>query len=354
MSDPSIAVASLGLFILDTFEWRSAEPADDPADSNPSTSPAAASTTLLKRDEGVIGGGGTYAMIGARIWLRPNRIGILVDRGNDWDSRVEAKLNEFGKDMWIYRDKEGETTKALNLYTGEHRDFKYLTPRTRLEPQDLPRQFHTSRYLHFVCSPTRALVIHSQLSSTWQPALVYEPIPDRCIPEELDALRRILPHVAIFSPNHEEAASFYGISATEINKRGQSGIEEVAKRFFEEGAKDVVIIRSGALGAYALRKGEDKGFWVPAFYAYDDAEAQKKVKDVTGAGNSFLGGLMAGLVLHPDDLRSAVEHAAVSASFIIEQFGLPSVANSKEGDRELWNGSSPIERLDELRSRRLD
>lgn len=125
MSDPSITVASLGLFILDTFEWRSAETADDPADSNPTTSPAAASTTLLKRDEGVIGGGGTYAMIGARIWLRPNRIGILVDRGNDWDSRVEAKLNEFGKDMWIYRDKEGETTKALNLYTGEHRGERF-------------------------------------------------------------------------------------------------------------------------------------------------------------------------------------------------------------------------------------
>lgn len=170
-------------------------------------------------------------------------------------------------------------------------DFKYLTPRTRLEPQDLPSEFHSSKYLHFVCSPTRALVIHSQLSSAiWRPSLVYEPIPDRCIPEELPALREILPHIEIFSPNHEEAASFYGISPAQVLERGKEGIEEIAKRFLkEEGAKDLVIIRSGAWGAFTVRKGEEEnGFWTEAYYPYDDTEAQKRVKDVTGAGNSFL------------------------------------------------------------------
>ncbi|GAA5978112.1 hypothetical protein JCM5350_007399 [Sporobolomyces pararoseus] len=339
----SIAVASLGLFILDTFEWRTAAPSSETE-----------STTLLKRDEGVIGGGGTYAIIGSRIWLPPKRVGILVDRGKDWSSEVQAKLDEFGKEMWVYRDKEGETTKALNLYTGEHRDFRYLTPRTRLEPQDLPSEFHSSKYLHFVCSPTRALVIHSQLSSAiWRPSLVYEPIPDRCIPEELPALREILPHIEIFSPNHEEAASFYGISPAQVLERGKEGIEEIAKRFLkEEGAKDLVIIRSGAWGAFTVRKGkEENGFWTEAYYPYDDTEAQKRVKDVTGAGNSFLGGLMGGLVLHPDDVQTAVECAAVAASFIIEQFGLPSV-ETVNGKEELWNGASPKERLEKLQSKR--
>lgn len=168
-------------------------------------------------------------------------------------------------------------------------DFKYLTPRIRLEPQDLPPQFHTSTKLHFCCSPARALLIQSQLTSpTWQPSLVFEPIPDRCIPEELDALRQILPHIEIFSPNHEEAASFFGISASSIAEKGRSGIEELAKRFLDEGAKDIVIIRSGALGAFTIRRGkEGGGFWTDAYYAYDDVEAQKKVKDVTGAEIRF-------------------------------------------------------------------
>lgn len=81
---------------------------------------------------------------------------------------------------------------------------------------------------------------------------------------------------------------------------------------------------------------------------------------------------MGGLVLHPDDIQTAVECAAVSvssfktpflsasklifhllsqASFIIEQFGLPSV-ETVNGKEELWNGASPKERLEKLQSRR--
>ena len=104
-----IEVCSLGLFILDTFEFRSAKTS------------STAETTLLKRDEGVIGGGGTYAICGSRVWLPAPRVGILVDRGKDWNSEIQNKLDEFGKDMWTYREKEEETTKALNLYIGQHR-----------------------------------------------------------------------------------------------------------------------------------------------------------------------------------------------------------------------------------------
>lgn len=170
-------------------------------------------------------------------------------------------------------------------------DFKYLTPRTRLEPIDLPPSLRSTTHLHYVCSPTRALVIHSQLlpplnpTPTWLPNLVYEPIPDRCLPTELPALRQVLPHLGVFSPNHEEAWAFYGVSVEEVKRRGKEGIEEVARRFVEEeGAGGVVLIRSGALGAYAVKKGEKEGVWVPAYHRY----GSEKVVDVTGAGNSFL------------------------------------------------------------------
>ncbi|GAA5862695.1 hypothetical protein JCM8547_003515 [Rhodosporidiobolus lusitaniae] len=338
-----VACASLGLFILDTFEWRS-------QGEN-------GALTTTKRSESVIGGGGTYAMIGARIWLPPTRVGILVDRGNDWPKEVEEELGQYGRKMWIMRDKPDEpTTRALNLYTGEHRDFEYLTPRTRLEPRDLPSRLRTSSYLHFVCSPTRALVIHSQLlppfnsTPSWRPKLVYEPIPDRCTLDELPSLRQILPHVEVFSPNHEEAWAFFGISAEEANAQGREGVEEIAGRFFAEGAQRAVVIRSGALGAYAVKKGEETGVWVPAFHSYEDGKSTGRVVDVTGAGNSFLGGLMAGLVQHPNDLKTAVQCASVSASFIIEQFGLPKVKAESQGV-ELWNGASPAERLAELKHR---
>lgn len=319
----------------------------------------------------------------------------MVDRGNDWPTEVDATLKTFGEEMWCFREADRPTTRALNLYTGEHRgasrllqlprarpssvrrgaeltvsyllpafdissvsltskpapyvvcpprppslsspfaDFKYLGERTRLEPIDLPTPLRTSNFLHFVCSPTRSLVIHSQLlpplntTPTWTPSLVFEPIPDRCIPEELPSLQKILPHIAVFSPNHEEAWSFFGVDVEEVAKRGKEGIEEVARKFYEEGAGGDVVIRSGALGAYAIEKGQEKGVWVPAYHSY---ESTGKVLDVTGAGNSFLvststlvspeydlivslsqqGGLMAGLQLYPGDLVRAVRMGSIS------------------------------------------
>lgn len=163
-------------------------------------------------------------------------------------------------------------------------DFKYLNERQRLEPIDFPASLRSSTFLHFVCSPARALTIHEQLVSlVWSPSLAYEPIPDRCVPAELDALRRILPHLAVFSPNHEEAWAFFDVGVEEVAKRGREGIEEVARKFVEEGAGGDVVIRSGALGAFVTRKGREKGVWVPAYHTSAD-----KVVDVTGAGNSFM------------------------------------------------------------------
>jgi hypothetical protein len=80
---------------------------------------------------------------------------------------------------------------------------------------------------------------------------------------------------------------------------------------------------------------------------------------------------MAGLVLHPDDLKLAVQHASVAvrpllpsflrllltasssqASFIIEQFGLPKVKTGEDG-AERWNDVSPVDRLRELQAREV-
>lgn len=89
------------------------------------------------------------------------------------------------------------------------------------------------------------------------------------------------------------------MQAEEANARGKEGIEEVARRFFQEGAEGVVLIRSGALGAYAVKKGEKRGIWVPAFHSYEDGKSTGKVVDVTGAGNSFLVRLRFLLISNP-------------------------------------------------------
>jgi len=87
-----------------------------------------------------------------------------------------------------------------------------------------------------------------------------------------------------------------------------------------------------------------KGMWVQAYWTAQDDD---KIVDVTGAGNSFLGGLAAGMLIS-GDMHQAALYATVSASFIIEQEGLPAVTYEPI---EEWNGDQPFRRLDALRKR---
>ncbi|KAJ7638633.1 Ribokinase-like protein [Roridomyces roridus] len=308
--------ASLGMFIIDEFSY------DDGKVLAPQ-----------------IGGGGTYATIGARIWLSPGQVGMIIDRGPDFPPEMERKLSEFG-DMWIYREHQGGTTRALNTYRGDHRSFDYLTPRIRITPRDLQgTRLENAATLHFICSPTRASAIMSEVQeiSGWKPTVIYEPIPDRCVPEELDALVTVLSQVDILSPNAEEALGLLSIPLPPTRET----IEAAVLEFLRLGT-GCVIIRSGAMGACLASKTQAPR-WVSAFWTSEDTE---KIVDVTGAGNSFLGGLAAGLLLENGDVYKATFYASVSASFIIEQQGLPTVSST-----DSWNGDSPRRRLDSLKAR---
>jgi hypothetical protein len=58
---------------------------------------------------------------------------------------------------------------------------------------------------------------------------------------------------------------------------------------------------------------------------------------------------MAGLELDDSDARTAVQMGSISASFIIEQFGLATLSTDDAGV-ELWNGVAPSSRLEEMRA----
>jgi hypothetical protein len=125
---------------------------------------------------------------------------MIIDKGVDFSQEMDAALRTYGESMWLFREQpDAATARALNTYTGNHREyvlrrltprthliacisssFQYLTPRIRITPCDLtdtPLSRPTT--LHFICSPTRAAVITSQVAQVegWSPLSIYEPIP---------------------------------------------------------------------------------------------------------------------------------------------------------------------------------
>jgi len=276
---------------------------------------------------------------------------MIIDRGHDWPEEMQKRLESYGRDMWLFRDDQSKsTTRARNTYRGDFRGFQYLTPRTRLTPKDLEgTKLSRPRMLHFICSPSRAAEIMAQVHDIdgWNPTTIYEPIPDRCVPEELPALISVLPFVSILSPNAEEALSVLSLP----HPVTKSQIEAACSRFLDIGVgmdgNGSVIIRSGHLGAYFATR-EHGGRWIDAYWGTEDAH---KVVDVTGAGNGFLGGLSAGLRWTGGNIFDAALYATVSASFIIEQEGLPEMVSAPGQDglvSETWNHDCPKRRLQTL------
>ncbi|KAH9077447.1 hypothetical protein EDB83DRAFT_1710581 [Lactarius deliciosus] len=250
--------------------------------------------------------------------------------------------------MWLFRDQSpAGTTRALNRYKGDHRGLS--RPAT----------------LHFICSPTRAAVIVSQVAQVedWFPISVYEPIPDRCIPEELPALRDVLPLISVLRP-------FAGLQVLH-----RASLQSFLDFGVGPSGTGSVVIRSGSLGVYVASRSQP-GTWIDAYW-----RTEERVVDVTGdslhpkmgwrpaldprayhislrlsrdqgAGNSFLGGLAAGLVLTNGDVFEAALYGTVSASYTVEQLGLPKITwASGDVRNEEWNGDSPWVRLHELKAR---
>lgn len=60
--------------------------------------------------------------------LDAHQIGMIVDRGDDFPSSIQSKLNKYGSEMWHFRDHPGlATTRGLNSYDGDLRGSIYFS-----------------------------------------------------------------------------------------------------------------------------------------------------------------------------------------------------------------------------------
>jgi len=305
----------------------------------------------------VIGGAGTYSAIGARLFSPPplsKSVGWIVDAGTDFPAELRSVIASWDTGV-LMRQRDALTTRGWNGYgENDHRAFKYLTEKKRLTAEDLTPNLLQARSIHLICSPTRCVEMVQRIIDRRRqtfghhepkPMIIWEPVPDLCIPTELNNTLKALAHVDVVSPNHEELLSLFSSAVTEMQ---ESTIEKYASRLLFAGcaspnSKFAVVVRCGSRGCHVTNLSVSK--WLPAYHSNP-----AKVIDPTGGGNGFLGGLAVGMLRTGGDVVEAARMGSVAASFCIEQVGVPEL--SCRGDRlERWNGEDVFTRMAQFKTR---
>ncbi|KAJ5166973.1 uncharacterized protein N7482_005754 [Penicillium canariense] len=357
----------------------------------------------------ILGGAASFAVVGARLVAgsaHAQSVSWIVDVGSDFPPETLAAIQSWGTDCVIREDHSRLTTRAWNGYHPNEKrgglkppfseqqktrltraiDFKYLTPKLRLEPDMLSDTQVWSRTFHMVCSPSRCISIVNDIlqrredlhkagqapstdHSSTRPIFVWEPVPDLCTPEEQEKFFAANRVVDMVSPNHLELGMMFDQAGwAEESKEGQQLVRRILDSGIGPNGNGCLVIRAGKEGSYAFSRAQK--LWLPAYHQPGTSGATA-VLDPTGAGNSFLGALAQGMVtagrepfnviestLSPSQswqrfldgsgdrrtLPMALICATVAAGFVVEQIGVPQVSMAGNG-KEMWNQSEFTERV---------
>lgn len=256
---------------------------------------------------GVPGGSGTHSVWGMRIWSES--VGLLASYGTDCPAEILSAFDQAGIALHRAAANPEPTPRCWQVFEfNQHRTEIFRTSEAdfyRLQPlvTDIPVEWQGAAGFHLLHEAKDMPVFARRLRAGGVGCILAEPPPSEFVPEKLDEFAAFLPLVDAFSPNWEESAQLLGIDNPDA----------IVARFLEMGVP-VVALRMGGVGSLVAVPG--RRWHIPA--------VPVPVVDVTGAGNSYCGGFLVGYA-QTGDPRMAGMYGAVSASFTIEQFGLPMI-----------------------------
>ena len=251
-----------------------------------------------------LGGAACYASVSASFFTAPRVVAVI---GEDFPERHVARVAARGVDLAGLQRVAGKTFRWLGYY--EYDLNQAHTVRTELNVFEgfrptLPESYHTSPYV-FLANIDPVLQL-SVLDQVRRPKLVACDTMNYWIESARDKVLEVLARCDIALMNEAEARELVGMP----------NLISCARQILDYGP-GVVIIKKGEHGSMMLT--QDSYFTAPGY-------PLEEVKDPTGAGDTFAGGLMGYLARCGETDDSAVRRAiicgTVMASFAVEDFSL--------------------------------
>lgn len=251
-----------------------------------------------------LGGSASFFSVVASNFVAPRLVGVVGEdfpdehrqlfksKGIDTSGLVTAKGNTFRWKGRYHRDMNTRDTLEVHLNV-----FGTFNP-------VLPDHFKDSKFVFLANSSP--VVQAKVLDQVTKPEMVLADTMDLWIDTQKEELLKLLPRIDGLLINDSEAMLLTGEQNLVL---AGIAIRKLGPKF--------VILKKGEHGAMLF--SEDGVFVVPAY-------PTEKVKDPTGAGDSFAGGIMGALATDTDKsngrLRRAMAYGTVVASFTVEDFGL--------------------------------
>jgi hypothetical protein len=263
-----------------------------------------------------LGGGVVHAVMGAAIWDACPGIAAVTGAdlpesaltylGNRLDTRGLHKIDLPQIRAWQIFEHDGTRRELYRV-----RDTEPFI--AGAQPHYLPQVYRKS--------PAFYLLQDFAGVRKWRAAVdgivLWEPLQQIMISENLAQMREVLQtcEIDIVSPNLAEAQAIYGDLSP----------HDLIENLLNDGAR-IAVLRMGPEGSMVASRENNQEYSIPPV-------AVKNVIDQTGAGNTYCGAFLLGIV-RGKSLSEAAAMGAVAASFCIEQIGALDPEKVSTGQRD--------------------
>ena len=273
--------------------------------------------TPFGRVKDALGGSATYFSAAAQLYDEVNLVAVV---GTDFSREHIDFFKERGVNLDGLQIAKGKTFRWSGRYdydmnTAETLDTQ-LNVFATFHPQ-LPDKYKDSEYIFLAnIDPVLQLEVLSQIR---RPRLTVLDTMNYWINYRKKMLSQAISAVDIVLINEAEARQYANTFS----------LIRAARKILDQGPK-ALVVKKGEYGAVMFANGDTPTrsfFFAPAY-------PLEKIRDPTGAGDSFAGGFIGCLAQQgrtaphqqgdviTDDIRRAIVHGSVVASFTVEDFGV--------------------------------